>query len=186
MISLTHHQFLNLNPSESVREMVTRQLPDWADRAIGFEEAAARGVKLDHLLWVAERLGHSERLVAFAVDCAERALPKFEATFPDDHRPREAINAARSTTEAEKIREAAVNAAEAFDAAYIAAGDAPATWAAKAAQYAGWVAWVIALPSDGDSVIVDTFAATSAAANAADDGDAERAWQRDHFVEVFK
>lgn len=32
----------------------------------------------------------------FAADCAERALPLFEARYPDDRRPRRAIEAARA------------------------------------------------------------------------------------------
>ena len=34
--------------------------------------------------------------VTYACDCAERPLPKFEAKYPKDTRPRAAIEAARS------------------------------------------------------------------------------------------
>ena len=51
-------------------------------------------------LWaVARTLSETEakRLcVTFACECAERPLPKFEAKYPENNRPRAAIEAARS------------------------------------------------------------------------------------------
>lgn len=188
MTSLTYAQLLALGPCESAHGIVTRKLPDWGDRAVDVEEAVARGVTLGHLLWVAMKLEHCKKVATFAADCAERVLPKFEAVFSDDSRPREAISLARSRCDAWRIWAApdvskaiwetwpaskaaakgavkdAVNAAKAAAKA-IDAADAAAFGAVYAAGYA---------------VRVATYAA-----NAADDPAAERAWQRAHFVEVF-
>ncbi|MFH0983537.1 MAG: hypothetical protein V2A79_18640, partial [Planctomycetota bacterium] len=59
----------------------------------------------------------------FSGDCAERSLPLFERAWPDDHRPRKAIDAARAFARGEitaAARDAAGDAA--WDAAARAAG----------------------------------------------------------------
>ena len=78
--------------------------------------------------------------VTFAVECAARVLPIFEAKRPNDTRPREAIAATRAWLEeptpenAKKARDAAAAAsasayaADAADAAYAAAYAAERTW----------------------------------------------------------
>ena len=67
----------------------------------------------------------------FAADCAEHVLPIFEKTFPDDKRPREAIQAARDFANG-KISVAAWAAARAAArAAGAAAGAAEKKWQAK-------------------------------------------------------
>ena len=38
---------------------------------------------------------HQRLMASWAADCAERVLPFFEDEFPDDARPREAIEACR-------------------------------------------------------------------------------------------
>lgn len=67
-----------------------------------------------------------EQIVSLACDFAERVLPLFEARYPDDKRPREAIEAARSGDKqrAREARKAATAAATA--AAYAAANAANA------------------------------------------------------------
>ena len=72
----------------------------------------------------------------FAADCAERVLPTFEKMYPDDRRPRKAIEAARAFANGE-IETAAQAAAwdAAWDAAQAAAWDA-ARAAAGAAEWA--------------------------------------------------
>ena len=74
----------------------------------------------------------------FAADCAERVLGLFEAKFPDDDRPRKAIEAARAciADPTPENRAAAGDAARyAGDAAWAAAGAAgdagDAAWAAE-------------------------------------------------------
>jgi hypothetical protein len=76
----------------------------------------------------------------FAADCAEHVLPIFEKTFPDDKRPREAIQAARDFANG-KISVAAGAAAWAAEEAAWAAEKA--AWAAARAAWAaaGAAAW---------------------------------------------
>ena len=70
----------------------------------------------------------------FAIDCAERVLPIFEAKYPNDQRPRQAIQAAKDYM-AGKISRWALRAAAAYAAAAYAAADA-ATAAYADAAYA--------------------------------------------------
>src|SRR5258708_35599848 len=46
--------------------------------------------KDDEMLVLIKNTDH-KTLAVWAIDCAERVLPYFEETFPDDHRPRNAI-----------------------------------------------------------------------------------------------
>ena len=78
-----------------------------------------------------EAVDVSRELRLFACDCAERVLPLFEAEFPDDNRPRQAIETARKfangeASEAELLvafddARATLNV---FDAAGLVLGDA--------------------------------------------------------------
>jgi hypothetical protein len=73
----------------------------------------------------------------FAADCAERVLPIFEARYPDDDRPRKAIETARKYARGEATNEEliAAGAADAADAAaYAAAAAAVARTVAYAAR----------------------------------------------------
>ena len=92
----------------------------------------------------------------FVCDCFERVLPLFEKKYPDDNRPRQAIETARkfANGQANKVE---LDAADA--AAWAAARDA-----ALAARDVGDVAWAVA----------------GAAAR-----DAEREWQREKLLEML-
>ena len=75
--------------------------------------------------------GGKEIAVKFAIACAERVLPIFEERFPDDDRPRKAIQTAKKGT---------ARAADAADAATAAAQDASDAVAALSATVAKLVA----------------------------------------------
>jgi hypothetical protein len=84
---------------------------------------------------------HQQR-ASLAIEAAERVLPIFEEAYPDDTRPRKAIEAARAWLQnpsdekrvaAEAAGAAAGAAAEAGAGAAWAAGAAEAAWAAEAA-----------------------------------------------------
>ncbi len=99
-------------------------------------------MNLDHLT--------KEQCVRFAIDCAERALPIFEAEYPKDKRPREAIEAAKAwlvdpsidtTTASMAADDAAAKAAYADAAAYAANAAAYAAYAAYAAANAAYAAY---------------------------------------------
>ena len=108
-------------------------------------------------------------LVLWATDCAERALPYFEETYPKDNRPRNAVEAGRAwvrgeiaTGEARAAAFAAHAAARNADQAAVraaarAAGHAAATahvagHAAHAASYAVTAATEASVPADPAAV----------------------------------
>ena len=82
-----------------------------------------------------------QRLIA--ADFAERVLPLFEDHYPDDDRPRKAIEAARAFARGEITREQLAAAGDAAGAAaraaaWAAAGDAAGAAAGDAAWDAAW------------------------------------------------
>lgn len=94
---------------------------------VNVELVAREGRLLERLPW------DKRRAVLFAADCAERALPTFEAAYPADDRPRKAIEAARSGASVPTARAAAVAA---HAAARAAGATTPAAYAARAAGHA--------------------------------------------------
>lgn len=108
----------------------------------------------------------------FACDCAERVLPLFEATRPDDKRPRTAVKTARRFANGEATQRG-------LDAARAAAWDA-ARDAARDATRA--VAWASALTAAGAAARDVALAAARALAWDAV-GVAE--WQRQRLQELL-
>jgi len=100
--------------------------------------------------------GHSARLIRgvgemdarkwrlLACDCAERALHIYESEYPDDKRPRQAIEVARRYANGkatiEELTAASDAASDAAWAAWAASDAARAAWAASDAR-AAWAAW---------------------------------------------
>jgi hypothetical protein len=107
-------------------------------------------------------------LVLWAANCAEHVLPRFEATCPQDERPRKAIEAARSWVRGEMPMTEARTAAFAAQAA---ARDADHAAAAAAARAAGHAAATVHVP--GHARYAATYAASAAEAK-----NEEREWQR--------
>ena len=123
---------------------------------------------LDDALWCLRALPeeHSGKIRCLTADFAERVLHIFEEKYPDDKRPREAIQGARDYVEGKitldelkVFRRAAyavyavyaadaVDAADAADAAADAAYAAAATYAANAAVYAAADAYAYAAYAD--------------------------------------
>ena len=138
-------------------------------------ELARKSQRLDWLIWLLWR--HSESgfslgdtkverkraLVRFACWCARRALPKFEAKYPNDKRPAKAIEAAEKWYES-PVQENAVAAvaADAADAAAFAAFAFSAAVAAVAADAADAAAFA-AFAFTGAAVAVADRAAEKAA-----------------------
>ena len=81
--------------------------------------------KLDWTNWLIVRLMTYKQYVSYAVYAAEQVIDIYEKKYPDDKRPREAIEAAKRCIEnpSEKNK----NAADAYAAAYAAAADAAAS-----------------------------------------------------------
>ena len=108
----------------------------------------------DWMIWLAEKRGiwnklDPTKLRLFACDCAEQALPIYEKDYPDDKRPRKAVETARLFAEGKATQKEldaawAAAGAAAWDAAGAAAGDAArdaardAAGAAAAAAAAAW------------------------------------------------
>ena len=136
-----------------------------------------------------------QRLIA--ADFAAHVLPLFEADYPDDDRPRKAIEAARAFARGEVTRtqlEAARAAAEAAAWAAVGAAAWAAAWAAAraaardAAEAASWAAVgaaarAVAEYAAWDAAGAAAGAAAEAAARAAARA-AEREWQQDRIFEV--
>ena len=95
---------------------------------------------IDDCFWVLERKTlntiYVREIRLFGCDCAERVLHIFESEHPNDHRPRQAIEAAQRYARNEIGREELTLA---WDAA-LDAGDAGDAWAARAAAWAAWAA----------------------------------------------
>jgi len=122
-------------------------------------------------------------LAIWATDCAERVLPYFEKKYPEDSRPRKAIEAGRAWAHGElKMTEARKAAFSAHDAARDANKVAAACSAARAAGHASATAHVAS-----HAVFAATYAVT-AVRNAANSTDAEvavakeRNWQYKHLL----
>ena len=140
--------------------------------------------------------------VQWAAECAKRVLRHYEDRYPEDKRPREAIQAAlkwaKDPTEANRAAAtaAATNAAYAADAAYAAAAYAAtyaaaayaaayatyaATYAAYAAAYA-YHAYAAAFASAHAAGTAATYAAYAAGTAYAK----EREWQSNRLLELLR
>ena len=103
---------------------------------------------LDDTIWALRAVeGKDKEIRLFAADCAEMVLPIYEKHYPDDNRPRLAIQAARDYANGlitlEELSAARVAAraaawAAAWDAARAAAWDAARDAAWDAASAAAW------------------------------------------------
>ena len=119
-------------------------------------------------------------LAVWAADCAERVLPYFEANYPQDNRPRLAIEAVRAWVRGEMKMTEARKAAFAAHAAARAAD--PVTGrtcsAARAAGHAAATAHVAT-----HAVHAAAYAATSVRDTNGDTVE-EREWQYQHLLEL--
>ena len=120
-------------------------------------------------------------LIQFAIDCARKVLPVFEREYPNDKRPRKAIEAAEIYLKypSEAAREAAWAANEAAWAAFLAA------WAACATR----AAWAASAAREATRAACATRGATSAAraASAAREAanEAMKKWQNRHLLNLI-
>jgi hypothetical protein len=126
-------------------------------------------------------------LAAWAADCADRVLPFFEKEYPDDGRPRRAIEACRTYVSTGVFSMAEIRGASL--GAHAAARDAkendPACFAARAAGHAVATAHV---PQHALGSAYYALKAVAAAdpENAGDKIAGERAWQLQHLSENLR
>ena len=113
---------------------------------------------LDDTIWAFRAVeGKDKEIRLFAADCAELVLPIYEKHYPNDNRPRLAIQAARDYANGLiTIEKLAAARAAARDAAWDAAGDAARAAAWAAARAAAWdaaraAAWDAAWDAAGDA-----------------------------------
>ena len=150
----------------------------------------------DDCFWVLEKVTLNKSQIReirlFGCDCAERVLHIFESEHPNDHRPRQAIEAAQryarneiGREELTLARDAAWDAAWAADRDAARAADRDAAWdaawdAARAADRAAARAARAARAAAGDA-----WDAARDAWDAGDAGDAERAAQTQMLRDVL-
>ena len=157
-----------------------------AEMIEGDDKIVCRSVRLLKQLHWDDRIAR-----LFACDCAERVISIYERDYPDDKRPRHAIEVARlfaagkvSDSELAAARDAARDAARAAAraAAWAAALDSARAAAWAAARDAAWdAAWAAAWDAALDS-------AWAAARGAALDSawDAEHKWQAKRLMQYLK
>jgi hypothetical protein len=125
------------------------------------------------------------RLALWAAECAERVLPLFEAVRPDDHRPREAIEAARAWTRDElPMMQARALGGHAMGAARDLSG-AP-RFAAYAAGQAAVVAHVAEHDLGAAAYAIKAAVAASPPGHEADTRASECRWQRDRLPDEVR
>jgi hypothetical protein len=124
-------------------------------------------VKIARAAYNTSRLGH-KALVLWAADCAEHVLHYFEVKFPNDNRPRRAIEVGRAW-----VNDGGLSITKAAYAAHAAAREAsaPNTTATYAARAAGQA--VSTAHTGGHAVGAAAYAIKASA-----DPAAELEWQR--------
>lgn len=123
-------------------------------------------------------------LMLWATDCAEHVLSYFEEKYPEDKRPREAIEAGRAWLRGEIAMSEARTAAFAAHAAARETNQAAACVAARAAGHAAATAHVA-----GHAVHAATYAAKAAAftvnpIDSATNTAKERDWQFQRLIDL--
>jgi hypothetical protein len=139
---------------------------------------------------IADLAGKSDHktVAIWAADCAERVLPYFEEKYPEDDRPRKAVEACRAwaRTGVFRMADARKTSLAAHAAARAVKEDDAARSAARAAGQAMAAAHVPA-----HAIAAARYAAT-AVRDAADPPDAgsatikERTWQFQHLLALMK
>ena len=122
-------------------------------------------------------------LAIWAADCAERVLPYFEEAFPEDDRPRKAIEACREWARTGVFRMADVRGTSL--AAHAAAREAEEYSAARSAARATGQAMATAhVPTH--SIAAAIYAATAIRDATGDDDSTfkEREWQYQHLLDL--
>jgi len=126
-------------------------------------------------------------MAAWAADCAERVLPLFETAYPEDNRPRNAIEACRAWVRTGVFRMAEIRGASL--AAHAAARDAKENDAACfAARAAGQAVATAHVPQHAYGAAYYALKAVAAAdpAGAAAKVAAEREWQAERLPEGLR
>ena len=124
-------------------------------------------------------------LALWATDCADHVLPCFETQYPDDNRPRRAVEAGRAWVRDEIACGKARTAALAAHAAARDADDPAARAAARAAGHAAATAHVAGHARHAATYAVKAVTYASGTTDA-DAAAKERDWQLRHLPEHLR
>ena len=125
-------------------------------------------------------------LAVWAIDCVERVLPYFEEKYPEDHRPRQAIEALQAWITTGVFRMATIR--QASLASHAAARDVGEDSAARsAARAAGQAVATAHVPTHAIGAANYTLQAIHRATSSSEADAAvakERDWQYQHLLEL--
>ncbi len=141
--------------------------------------------KDEEMLELVSKTDH-KTLALWAIDCAERVMPYFEEKYPQDHRPRQAIETLKTWIDTGVFKMAVIRKAslDAYAAAREVGEDSPARSAAHAAGQAVATAHV---PRHAYGPAIYAQQAIHRATNPTDADAAiakERDWQLQHLLDL--
>ena len=136
MLKINKEIIEKLNPCKDRFDNFKAQYPDFSGNLQEFLEL--ENITYSDKVWVVTRLFTKEQNVLWSILCAESVLYLYEEKYPEDKRPREAIEAAKKWLKVKNDSAARAAAADAADAARAAraAARAAAADAARAARAA--------------------------------------------------
>ncbi len=122
-------------------------------------------------------------LALWAIDCAERVMPYFEEKYPQDHRPRQAIETLKTWIDTRVFKMAVIRKAslDSHATAREVGEDSPARSAAHAAGQAVATAHV---PRHAYGSAIYAQQALFRATNSMDAVEIERNWQYQHLLHL--
>lgn len=139
----------------------------------------------DHFVELAKKSDH-KTLAVWAIDCAERVLPYFEEKYPEDHRPRNAIETLQTWINTGVFSMAVIrNASLASHAAAREVGEDNA--ARSAARAAGQAVATAHVPTHAIGAAIYALQAIHRATHSPNADAAvarERDWQYQHLLEL--
>lgn len=141
--------------------------------------------EVDALRQIIEGTDH-KTLAAWAIDCAERVLPYFETAYPDDGRPRRALETLQEWIDTGEFHMAVIRKAalDAHAAAREVGEDDPARSAARAAGQAVATAHARGHAPGAAIYALQAIHRASSAEEAEAAVDSEREWQRRRLIEL--
>jgi hypothetical protein len=131
---ITVDNIMDLDPCEDYTREDVEELWDGRE-SLSLVDICDLDIPPADIFWVVTLFLPDRENRLFAVWCAERVLPIFETRYPDDKRPRMAIETARRYANGEATKDE-LNRAR--DAAWAAGATGAAAWAARAARSAAW------------------------------------------------
>jgi hypothetical protein len=143
--------------------------------------------KDDRFVELARKTDH-KILAKWAIDCAERVLPFFEERYPEDNRPRKALETLQPWINTGVFKMAVIR--QASLASHAAARDVGEDNAARsAARAAGQAVATAHVPAHSIGAAIYALQAVYRAANPSDSESAiarEQEWQYRHLLELVK